>query len=109
MPFNYATAPGYGGGTTLYFPEPPAPARQPKPGPRLADPPPDVRLPPRLAPAPPPSTGGVVFTPPPPPPPASGRPLISTPWEIIATPGASEFFQAKAKGWDGSWEDWKAR
>jgi hypothetical protein len=109
MPFNYATAPGYGGGTTLYFPEPPAPARQPKPGSRLADPPPDVRLPPRLAPAPPPSTGGVVFTPPPPPPPATGRPLISTPWEIIATPGASEFFQAKAKGWDGSWEDWKAR
>lgn len=110
MPFDYATAPGYGGGTALYFPEP-APAPEEKKPLGLAPAPPDVRVPaaPRPKPAPPPSTGGVVFTPPPPPPPAIGRPLVSTPWEIIATPGASTFFEAKARGYDGSWEDWKAR
>ena len=125
MPFDYATAPGYGGGTGMmpgYDNVPrdvrPAPVAPSQPI-RVAPPPPDVRLPPRVAPAPPdvrlpprppPASGGVVFTPPPPePPPAIGRPLRSTPWEIIATPGASNFFEAKAKGWDGSWEDWKAR
>ncbi len=109
MVFDYGTAPGYGGGTAGYFPEPPT-VRPPAP-PRLVPAPPDVRVParpPSVRPVP--STGGVVFTPPPPPPPPPvGRPLRSTSWEIIATPGASDFFQAKARGYDGSWEDWKTR